>query len=176
MFKFTCVILIQESENAYHYPRGICGCLAVIGGCLSIFLPNNCHRPLPNVAVEVEKSFTLNIPPARRQQPLSSLHPLDEIHSEEEQENEKNNTILELNVQEFHHPDVVAGPSHTCSNTLSSRHDKDDTESRLTDLEEELGRIWEMNAGTSDTSGDPLRQFRHTDVREHYLRMNETQF
>lgn len=128
------------------------------------------------MAIEVEKSFTLSIPPVRRQQPIASLHPSNDSHFEEEHENEKNDTILELNVHEFHHADLIAGPSHRTCNTPSLRLDKDDTESRLTDLEEELGRIWELNAGTSDSSGDPLRQFRHTDVREHYLRMNETEF
>lgn len=124
----------------------------------------------------MEKSFTLSIPPVRRQQHIISLHPLEDIHSEEVQEHAKNNTMLELNVQEFHQPDITAGPSHRNCNTPSSRLVEDETESRLTCLDEDLGQIWELNAATSDMSEDPMSQFRRTDVREHYLRMHETQF
>ncbi|GIY99823.1 organic cation transporter protein [Caerostris extrusa] len=72
----------------------------------------------------------------------------------------------------------VAGPSRLCHVTdMSSIIDKEDTESRLTDLEDELNKIWELNPVHEDEANtDSLAEFRHGDVREHYVRMNETRF
>ncbi|GIY48860.1 hypothetical protein CDAR_259251 [Caerostris darwini] len=172
------------------------GFLSIIGGFLTSFLPVNIHRPLPNVAVEVEKSLILEDSTKRkRARPLATPHPhmmhsidVDILHFEEEQENERNNTLLELSVREFQNSRLaqatttllkdVAGPSRLCHVTdRSSILDKEDTESRLTDLEDELNKIWELNPVHEDEANtDSLAEFRHGDVREHYVRMNETRF
>ncbi|KFM82062.1 hypothetical protein X975_26401, partial [Stegodyphus mimosarum] len=178
----------------------MCGFLSMIGGVLTPFLPSDYHRPLPNVAIEVEKSLILEDSSRRKKsRHLATPYPrmvalvdMNSSHFDEEQENEKNNTLLELSVQEFQphrlqappqdlmsHLRHAPGPSRLCqtSDKSSSMADKDDTESRLTDLEEELCKIWEQNAirEGENTSGSP-RDFRRTNVRDHYLRMHETQF
>ncbi|GFS43443.1 organic cation transporter-like protein [Trichonephila inaurata madagascariensis] len=187
---------VREVENTYNVPLAIYGFLSVIGGFLTSFLPANNHRPLPNVAIEVEKSMILEDSTRRkRNRLLNTPHPrmldsidVDILHFDEEQENERNNNLLELSVREFQNSRLphsstchlldVAGPSRLHHVTdKSSIIDKEDTESRLTDLEDELNKIWEQSpvheveAGTST-----LAEFRHDDVREHYIRMNETRF
>ncbi|XP_054717248.1 organic cation/carnitine transporter 2-like [Uloborus diversus] len=190
---------ISSLNSNYFFPLAICGTLSLIGGCLTSFLPSNFNRPLPNVALEVEKPMILEASHSRRKRPrhlcipqqgiLASID-TDDFHFEEEQENEKNNTLLELNVQEFQrlpqdpslglpHPCDVAGPSrlYCHSPEKSSIIDKEDAESRLTDLEDELSKIWDMNAvREEETLSESLHEFRHGDVKEHYLRMNETRF
>ncbi|KAF8774494.1 Solute carrier family 22 member 5 like protein [Argiope bruennichi] len=185
-----------EVENTYNIPLAVYGFLSIIGGFLTSFLPANCHRPLPNVAIEVEKAIILDDFVRRKrarplvaplQRTLSSID-TDVLHFDEEQENERNNTLLELSVREFQnsrlqhvstcHLRDVAGPSRLCHVTdRSSILDKEDTESRLTDLEDELNRIWEVNpVPEEEANTDSLAEFRHGDVREHYVRMNETRF
>lgn len=73
----------------------------------------------------------------------------------------------------------VAGPSRLChvSSDRTSIVDKEDTESRLTDFEDELSKIWELNAVREDEANtDSLAEYPQRDVREHYIRMNETRF
>ncbi|GFW32560.1 uncharacterized protein TNCV_677171 [Trichonephila clavipes] len=113
---------------------------------------------------------------------------VDILHFDEEQENERNNNLLELSVREFQNSRLphtstchlldVAGPSRLHHVTdKSSIIDKEDTESRLTDLEDELNKIWEQSPAHEVEAGtSTLAEFRHDDVREHYIRMNETRF
>ncbi|PRD35003.1 UNVERIFIED_CONTAM: hypothetical protein NCL1_12846 [Trichonephila clavipes] len=97
-----------EVENTYNVPLAIYGFLSVIGGFLTSFLPANNHRPLPNVAIEVEKSMILEDSTRRKRNRLLNTPcprmldsiDVDILHFDEEQENERNNNLLELSVRE----------------------------------------------------------------------------
>ncbi|KAG8186288.1 hypothetical protein JTE90_004632 [Oedothorax gibbosus] len=192
-----------ELETTHNFPLAIYGLLAIIGGFLTSFLPPDTHRPLPYVAIEVEKSIILqdsNRGKRRRsilhhpRIPMTPMEQLEALHFDDDddlegQANDKNHNFLELSVQQFQknrkfHPTMVlslndvAGPSRLCDSDRMSIVDKEETESRLTDFEDELSKIWELNAvrDEEEANTDSLTEYPQRDVREYYVRMNETRF
>ncbi|XP_015930703.1 organic anion transporter 3 [Parasteatoda tepidariorum] len=171
---------LLELENVYNFPLALYGFLAVIGGCLSSFLPSDCHRPLPNVALEVEKSFTIDSSSrGMRCRSLLADHVMSPIDLEK-----TTDTLLELRVQEFQNMRLINESRETVAmseeqnRTFDRRRDiEEDADSRLTDLEDELCRIWEVNSvAEGNNHHRSTKGEHHNGGIDSDTRLNETRF